>query len=86
MFKFELVKKKYFGEIAIYIYVIKFQKRKLSHAHMLVILKSKYKPLKPETYHQFISAKILDLDRQRYLHSLVVKHMPRGPCGELKKR
>ncbi|XP_027124045.1 uncharacterized protein LOC113756002 [Coffea eugenioides] len=62
-----------------------FQKRGLPHAHLLLILKPEYKPLNPEAYDKIVSAEIPDPDQQRYLYSLVIKHMMHGPCGHLNK-
>ena len=62
-------------------YVIEFQKRGLTHAHMLVILKPEYKPLNLEAYDMIISTEIPDPGTQRHLYLLVMKHMIHGPCG-----
>ncbi|XP_027082697.1 uncharacterized protein [Coffea arabica] len=85
MLKSEILKKKIFGEVQALVYVIEFQKRGLPHAHLLLILKHEYKPLNPEAYDQIVSAEIPDPDKQRYLYSLVIKHMMHGPCGQLNK-
>ncbi|XP_027181704.1 uncharacterized protein LOC113780084 [Coffea eugenioides] len=76
LLKAEITKKKIFGEVATCVYVIEFQKRGLPHAHMLIILKPKYKPLNPEAYDMIVSAEIPDPAKQPHLH---------GPCGSLKK-
>ena len=85
MFKYETLKKKIFGEVQALVHVIKFQKRGLPHAHLLLILKPEYKPLNPEAYDKIVFAEIPDPDQQRYLYSLVIKHMMHGPCGQLNK-
>nr|XP_027121996.1 uncharacterized protein LOC113738929 [Coffea arabica] len=85
MFKYETLKKKIFGEVQALVHVIKFQKRGLPHAHLLLILKPEYKPLNPEAYDKIVFAEIPDPDQQRYLYSLVIKHMMHGPCGHLNK-
>src|SRR5277367_3156238 len=46
-FLHDLMKKKVFGKAAAFIYVIKFQKRGLPHAHILIILDSRDKPCTP---------------------------------------
>ncbi|XP_027072018.2 uncharacterized protein [Coffea arabica] len=83
--KTEIVKKKLFGEVAAFVYVIEYQKRGLPHAHMLVILKPEAKPLNPEAYDRMVSAELPDPNEQSYLYSLVIKHMMHGPCGSLNK-
>ncbi|XP_027122061.2 uncharacterized protein [Coffea arabica] len=83
--KTEIVKKKLFGEVAAFVYVIEYQKRGLPHAHILVILKPEAKPLNPETYDKMVSAELPDPNEQSYLYSLVIKHMMHGPCGSLNK-
>ena len=52
---------------------------------MLVILKPEYEPLNPEAYDRLISAEIPDLDKQHYLHSLVIKYMMHDSCETLNK-
>ncbi|XP_027076324.1 uncharacterized protein [Coffea arabica] len=84
MLKAEILKKKIFGEVAACVHVIEFQKRGLPHAHILLILKPEYKLLSPEAYDRIVSAEIPDPDSQKYLYSLVVRHMMHGPCGQLK--
>jgi len=37
-----IVKQKFFGEVAAFVYVIEFQKRDLPHVHMLITLKYNY--------------------------------------------
>nr|XP_027121997.1 uncharacterized protein LOC113738930 [Coffea arabica] len=68
MFKYETLKKKIFGEVQALVHVIKFQKRGLPHAHLLLILKPEYKPLNPEAYDKIVFAEIPDPDQQRYLN------------------
>ncbi|XP_071901036.1 uncharacterized protein [Coffea arabica] len=84
MLKAEILKKKLFGEVAACIHVIEFQKRGLPHAHILLILKPDYKLLSPEAYDRIVSAEIPDSNKQKYLYSLVIRHMMHGPCGPLK--
>ncbi|XP_071926211.1 uncharacterized protein [Coffea arabica] len=81
----EIIKKKLFGEVAAFVYVIEHQKRGLPHAHMLVILKPDAKPLNPDAYDRIVSAELPDPTEQSYLYSLVIKHMMHGPCGSLNK-
>nr|XP_027098996.1 uncharacterized protein LOC113718280 [Coffea arabica] len=81
--KDDLFKKNLFGEVAAYTYVIKFQKRGLSHAHFLIILKQRSKMFSLEAYDRIVSAELPDPKESPYLHSLVLKHMVHGPCGVL---
>ncbi|XP_027120568.1 uncharacterized protein [Coffea arabica] len=50
LLKAEILNKKIFGDVAACVYVIEFQKRGYPHAHMLLILKHRFKPLNPEAY------------------------------------
>ncbi|GAA0162828.1 hypothetical protein LIER_18839 [Lithospermum erythrorhizon] len=72
-----------FGEVASAIHVIEFQKRGLSHAHFLIILKPAFKYLSSEAYDRIVFAELPDQRKNSYLYSLVVKHMMHGPCGDL---
>lgn len=81
--KEELFKKKIFGEVAAYTYVIEFQKRGLPHAHFLIILKPQSKMYSPEEYDKIVSAEIPNEKENPHLFNMVVKHMLHGPCGEL---
>lgn len=83
--KAEIVTKKIFGDVAAYVYVIEFQKRGFPHAHLLLILKSQFKPLNPEAYDKIVCAELPDRKKYPHLYSLVVKHMIHGPCGKMNK-
>ncbi|KAL6541118.1 hypothetical protein OROMI_025001 [Orobanche minor] len=82
-FKNEIVTKKLLGEVAAYLYVIEFQKRGLPHAHWIIILKPHFKIVSGAAYDRFVSAEIPDIILHPHLHSCVVMHMMRGPCGLL---
>ncbi|XP_050222183.1 uncharacterized protein LOC126672278 [Mercurialis annua] len=82
--KDQLYKKTIFGRVAAHVHVIEFQKRGLSHAHMLIILKPGHKITSPDQFDKFVSAEIPD-KYEKELHSLVAKHMMHGPCGEENK-
>jgi len=77
-----IVRQKFFGEVLAYVYVIEFQKRGLPHIHLLITLKQNYKILNSETVDKFISAEIPDPNENENLHSIVMKHMIHGPCGD----
>ncbi|XP_021769710.1 uncharacterized protein LOC110733951 [Chenopodium quinoa] len=75
-------KERIFGEVAAMIYVVKFQKRGLPHAHFLIILKRDFKIRGPSEYDKFVCAEIPSFDNPR-LRKFVLTHMMHGPCGKL---
>ncbi|XP_067214192.1 uncharacterized protein [Linepithema humile] len=77
-----IVKQKFFGEVAAFVYVIEFQKRGLPHVHMLITLKYNFKITTPQIVDKYISAEIPDPSDNRILHDIVMKHMIHGPCGD----
>lgn len=62
-------------------YDIEFQKRGLSHAHLLLILGDNDKPRTPEDCDKFVSAEIPDPANEQ-LYQTVMECMMYGPCGE----
>lgn len=82
--KEQLFKKYIFRNVVAHVHIIEFQKKGLPHAHILIILKPKYKILTPDQYDQFINVEIPDPIRYLRLHDKVVKHMMHGPCGPLR--
>ncbi|XP_058202827.1 uncharacterized protein LOC131317285 [Rhododendron vialii] len=79
----EIVKKQLFGPIAVYTFVVEFQKRGLPHVHMLLILKKSFKLNTVAKIDAFISAEIPDKEKYPHLYAMVLKHMMHGPCGKL---
>ncbi|KMQ89447.1 hypothetical protein RF55_10925 [Lasius niger] len=77
-----IVKQKFFGEVAAFVYVIEFQKRGLPHIHLLITLKYNFKITTSQIVDKYISAEIPDPDENRILHDIVMKHMIHGPCGD----
>ncbi|KAK9690194.1 hypothetical protein RND81_09G110600 [Saponaria officinalis] len=71
-----------FGEVAALIYVVEFQKRGLSHAHFLIILKPSFRMKCPEDFDKFVSAEIPS-ESEVHLRKAVLRHMMHGPCGQL---
>jgi len=51
-----LFQKFVFGLVAAYVHVIEFRKRGFSHAHILVIMKPRYKITTPGQYDKILSA------------------------------
>ncbi|XP_058810203.1 uncharacterized protein LOC131675291 [Phymastichus coffea] len=76
-----VIKKKLFGEVTAYVYVIEFQKRGLPHLHLLITLSVGYKWTTVEIIDKFISAEIPNKTDNSHLHDLVINHMTHGPCG-----
>ncbi|XP_058808421.1 uncharacterized protein LOC131674008 [Phymastichus coffea] len=76
------IKKKLFGEVTAYVYVIEFQKRGLPHMHLLITLSGGYKWTTAEIIDKFISAEIPNKTDNSHLHNLVINHMTHGPCGD----
>ncbi|KAG6670583.1 hypothetical protein I3843_Q054100 [Carya illinoinensis] len=81
--KAQLFKRKIFGQVSAYVYVIEHQKRGLPHAHFLIILQKDWKVYAPESFDEIVSAEIPDKNTNLHLHNAVVKHMMHGPCGVL---
>jgi len=77
-----IAKQKFFGEIAAFVYVIKFQKRGLPHVHMLITLKYNYKITTVQIVDKYISAEIPDPCENQILHDIIMRHMIHGPCGD----
>ena len=56
----DLITNHWFGKVVAYVYVIKFQKHGLPHAHILLILASENKIYSIEKYDSIVSAEIPD--------------------------
>ncbi|XP_022872070.1 uncharacterized protein LOC111391153 [Olea europaea var. sylvestris] len=81
--KNDLYKRNIFGPIIAHIYVIEFQKRGLSHAHLLLIFNCGHKISSTKQVHKIVSCEIPDKNIHHYLHSVIVKRNMHGPCGNL---
>ncbi|KAK3888552.1 hypothetical protein Pcinc_007404 [Petrolisthes cinctipes] len=75
-----LTKQDIFGPVRCFMYSIKWQKRDLPHAHILLLLKEK---IHPSRIYYFISAEIPAPDKDHHLRDIVTSHMVHGPCGSL---
>ncbi|ONM00916.1 hypothetical protein ZEAMMB73_Zm00001d030376 [Zea mays] len=80
--KHRLTKHDILGKVRAYVYVVEFQKRRLPHAHFLLIMQRKYKLTCPEQYDLLISVEIPS-NKYPELRKMVIKHMMHGPCGSL---
>ena len=81
--KNKLMKNDILGKVRAYVYVVEFQKRRLSHAHFLLIMKRKYKLTCPQQYDLLISAKLPNRKKFPEFYKMVTKHIMHGPCGVL---
>jgi len=79
----ELLKKGIFGKVVANIHVIKWQKRGLPHAHILLILHSDHKPRGPDEYDRMVFAELPDKDTHPTLFEVVTSCMLHGPCGTI---
>lgn len=62
-------------------YTTEFQKRGLSHAHILIFLHPSNKYSRPEDINKIISVEVSDPLKDPKLYNLVKTHMVHGPCG-----
>ncbi|KAH1254932.1 ATP-dependent DNA helicase PIF1 [Glycine max] len=75
-----------FGPILAFVYTIEWQKRGLSHAHILIFLHPSNKYPNLEDIDNIISAEIPNKDTDPELYQIVSNHMMHGPCGLANKR
>ncbi|XP_074299256.1 uncharacterized protein LOC141630318 [Silene latifolia] len=80
--KKQIVEKQIFQEVAVYVYVVEFQKRGLPQVHFLIILKDGYRLKCPADFDKFVSAEIPSMANPS-LRKSVLKHIMHGPCGNL---
>jgi hypothetical protein len=73
------------GKVIGYLDTIKFQKRGLPHAHILLILDPADKLLTLEHYDSVICAEIPDKNLDPQLYETISRCMVHGPCGTLNK-
>ena len=78
----DITKKKVFGTVTAFMYVIEFQKRRLPHAHILIHLKKEDKPLTADHLNRLICAEIPDKEQNPRLHEIVMRSMIHGPCDQ----
>jgi hypothetical protein len=63
------------------IYVVEFQKRGLSHAHIFIFFTEDYKPDTVKDVDRMISAELPNSETNKLAHETVVRCTMRGPCG-----
>jgi len=77
-----IVKKRIFGAVICWMYLIEWQKRGLPHSHNLIWLQEK---IRPNQIDNVIRAEFSNLEEDPKLYSIIVKNMVHGPCGVLNK-
>ncbi len=77
----DIHKKHILGRTIMVIYIIEFQKRGLSHAHILIFFAKNCKPHMVEDVVRMINAELLNPKTNRLAHETVAKCMMHGPCG-----
>ena len=79
----ELIEDNVLGRTVAHMYVIEFQKRRLPHAHILLILNSADKPRTSDDVDAIVSAEILNQHQYPELYETVANCMLHGPCEPL---
>ena len=79
------------GNVVAHMHVVEFQKRGLPHAHILIILENKDRPVSPEKVDSIVVAELPpspdDTDdinekaQRKRLQDIVLSNMIHGPCG-----
>jgi hypothetical protein len=69
------------GRTIVGIYVVEFQKRGLSHAHILIFFTEDCKPHTVEDVDHMISAELPNSETNKLAHETVARCMMHGPCG-----
>jgi len=77
----DIHKKHILGCIIARIYVIKFQKCGLPHAHILIFFAEDYKPHTVKDVDYMISGEFLNPETNKLAHEMVAICMMHGPCG-----
>jgi hypothetical protein len=75
----QLIKEGVFGEVEGYLITVEWQKRGLPHAHILLILKRRYRLLNRDDFDAVVCAELPCPESP--LYELVKDHMIHGPCG-----
>jgi hypothetical protein len=76
----DIHKKHILGRTIARIYVIEFQKRGLSHAHIFIFFAQDYKSHMVEDVDCMISVELPNPETNKLAHEMVAKCMMHGPC------
>ena len=79
----DICKRKIFGAVSAYIYVIEFQKRGLPHVHILVTLDKKHRLRSPDDIDSCINATWPNPEEDSVLFETIKSCMVHGPCGNI---
>ncbi len=79
----DIHKKHILGRTIVGTYVIKFQKRGLSHAHIFIFFAEDSKPHTVEHVDNMISVEFPNLEINMLAHKTVARCMMHGPCGAM---
>ena len=79
----DICKRKVFGSVSAYVYVVEFQKRGLPHVHILVILDREFRLRTPSDIDSCISAQWPDPEKHPLLFDTIKSCMVHGPCGDV---
>ncbi|XP_075091590.1 uncharacterized protein LOC107811852 [Nicotiana tabacum] len=74
---------KIFGEVKAVVYTVEFQKRSLPHAHILLLLRNKYRNV--ADIDGIISTELPDKKVDPHSYNVVINFMMHGPCGGARK-
>ena len=81
----DLLKKHVLGHVLAHNYTIEWQKRGLTHAHILLIMADESKPRTPELIDKVVSAELPDKNKSPRLFEIVSSRMIHGPCGNVNR-
>src|SRR5712672_710519 len=79
----DIYKRKVFGPVSAYVYVVEFQKRGLPHTHILVMLDKNFRLRSPSDIDSCISAQWPDPEKYPLLFDTIKSCMVHGPCGNI---
>jgi hypothetical protein len=79
----DIIKKKVLGDVNAYTYTIEWQKRGLTHAHILLIMADKDKPKTPENIDRAVVAELPDPVQNPELFEIIKRNHIHGPCGAI---
>ncbi|XP_072056304.1 uncharacterized protein [Arachis hypogaea] len=77
----DLKERKIFGKISGYVCTIEFQKRILSHAHILLFMSNKFKTQTLDDTNKHITTEIPHKNEMSNLYGTVQNYMIHGPCS-----